>query len=532
MSRLRIFGAICVAASLGLGLLASVTAPPAAAAPLVWGACDPIHGASKETQCATIRVPRDYANPGGPTIAITVSRLPARDQANKRGVLFGNPGGPGGDAIGLFTALAPPAALRDNWDLIAVQPRGLLGATPVECGLDKSLEAVLSYGKSIRDRCEKQVPGYTRTLTTEATARDIEETRKALGVNKVSLYGLSYGTFLMSTYATLFPDRTDRLVLDSSMNPDWVWNDVIAEQTPHYKARVNAMMAWIAQHDNVYHLGSTPLAVYTKWSDRVTREAGVPPSLAGPPAQVGDVPPGIKAFARQYIDGVNLTAEARAQAANLIATLLVPNGLQAKSVLYSLTRQAAPDRNSWPYVAALTAGLRKPQTPPKTYGKILANGQNLQSLILCNENQVAPQPALTPAALYANLVVADLFSGAGLLYQSGLACAGAPPVTRPVKVANKGLAVQPLQIDSVDDPQTPYGGALVMQRTMRSHLITVGGGDHGQFGRKNKPLDDAIVEYLSTGTTGLRSAPQAPIVTPLLPPQGARTAAGVQGSWS
>lgn len=500
------------------GMLLVAPPAPVLAAPqsLSWGQCNPIHSATG-AQCATVRVPRDYAKPGGATITLTVSRMPARDPARKRGVLFGNPGGPGGDAIGMFSALEMPEQVRDEWDLVAVQPRGLIDGTPVQCDPAKPTDIdPTRLGAVNRERCEKNTPGYTRTITTENTARDLEQVRQALGVNKVSLYGLSYGTLLMSTYATLFPQRTDRLVLDSGVDPAWVWNDILAEQTPGYKARVNAMMSWIAQRDNIYHLGTTPLAVYRKWSAKVTSEAGVPPSLAAPPARVGDVPPGLRAVAQQYIDGVNLTADARARFENLVATLLNPGKLQATSSLLSMTRLAAPDRNLWPLIALLTNGSTKApaKQAPETI-KLLTNFQDMQAVILCNENQAPAQPAQLPASWYANFLVADIFDGPGLLYRSGMACAGAPPVTRLVGIANKGLAVQPLQLQGLGDPQTPYRGAQTMRRLMGSHLITVGGGDHGQFGRSNPVVDNAVTQYLRTGRTSVASAPQAPITAPL-----------------
>ncbi|MGK2319234.1 alpha/beta fold hydrolase [Gordonia rhizosphera NBRC 16068] len=523
--RTRIRRLLAAVVTIG-AVLGVLTAPSAAdaspAQTLRWGACPPIHGAGPDVRCATVRVPRDYADPTGPSIDILVSRLPARDPGRRRGVLIGNPGGPGGDAIAMFSALPLPDAMRDEWDLVAVQPRGLLSSTPVECAPvqeSDTLAAITAAGALNRERCDKSRPGYVRTITTENTARDIEWVRRLLGVDKVSLYGISYGTLLMSTYATLFPRHTDRLVLDSGVDPSWIWNDVLASQTDGYKRRVHEMMAWIAQHDNIYHLGTTPLAVYRAWSAKVTEESGVPPSLAAPPAQVADVPPGLRAVAQQYIAGANLTAEARAGVENLIATLLVPGGNQATSSLLGLTRLAAPDRNAWPLVAMRTNGRA---TPPAKISpqliKILTNLQQMQNLIMCNENQVPAQPAQIPAAVYADFVVGDVFDAPGLYYASGLACAGAPPVVRPVTLSNRGLAVQPLQIQSLGDPQTPYRGGLAMQRVMRSRLITVGGGDHAQLGRHNAPLDRAIVEYLRTGRTAVRSVPQAPITASLTTP--------------
>lgn len=513
--------AIAVAVALAVGLLAL---PPAAAAPvpeLRWGSCPPIHDALPEARCATVQVPLDHANPDGPTIDIMISRLAARDPDRRRGVLIGNPGGPGSDAIGMFSRLPVPDDMRDEWDLVAVQPRGLLSATPLKCrpvSDSEQLAALTEGGALQRRRCAASTPAYLRTITTENTARDIEVVRRLLGEQKVSLYGISYGTLLMSTYATLFPRHTDRLVLDSGVNPALVWNGVPASQTQAFKRRMNEMMAWIAKHDNIYHLGRTPLAVYHQWSAEIVAESGVPPSLAAPPAQVGDVPPGLRTVTQQYLAGVNLTADTRARVENLIVTLTRP-GVQANSLLLGITRIAAPDRNKWPFVAMRINGRAQPKAEPDPeVVAILTSLQDLQSVIMCNENQAPAQPQQIPASVYMNAVVADVFDGPGLYYQSGMACAGAPAVTTPVALANKNLAVQPLQIQARDDPQTPYREALSMQRLMRSHLITVGGGDHAQLGRSHPPLDGAIVDYLRTGTTSVTSVPEPPITASLTTP--------------
>ncbi|MET9202750.1 alpha/beta fold hydrolase [Gordonia sp. NPDC003585] len=515
----RLLGAV-VAIGAAAGVL--TTPPQAVAAPqsLQWGPCPKVHSTSSAVQCATVVVPRDYAKPNGPTINVTVSRIPARDPAHKIGVLVGNPGGPGGDALGLFSWAPPPAPVRDRFDLVAVQPRGLWSATPIRCAkfnADNDIEALMNYGAINRQRCERQSPGYPSTITTENTARDIEMVRRALGVNKLSLYGLSYGTTLMATYATLYPQHTDRLVLDSAVDPTGVWNRVGNDQTPGYKARVNAMMTWIAQHDNIYHLGKTPLAVYRKWSALVEKQAGVPPSLAAPPAQVGDVPPGLKAVSQQYIAGVNLTADVRARWENFVATMLTGKEQSDSSLLVG-TRQLAPDRNYWPIVALRLANKlprRKAVKPTQEEIAAAEASSNMHNIIMCNENQYPAQPSQIPAALFSNLVVSDVFDAPGLFWGAGIACAGTTPIVRPVATRNRGLAVQPLLINSLGDPQTPYRGAMRLRAQMGAHLITVGGGDHGQLARGNRPLDAAIAQYLITGHTSVTSAPQAPITTPL-----------------
>ncbi|WP_439031336.1 alpha/beta fold hydrolase [Gordonia terrae] len=510
--------AVTVAALVGTGT--GALAPSAGAAPddLEWTACPAVHGVAPEVRCATVEVPLDYSKPDGKTIEIGVSRMAARDQSRRRGVIMGNPGGPGGDGIAMFSQVRPPAAMLDEWDLVAVQPRGLVSGTALRCDpiTGDEPELMTALGKVNRDRCERRTPGLGASLTTENTARDMEVVRRLLGEQKVSLYGISYGTLLMSTYATLFPQRVDRMVLDSGFDPGLVWNSLLAAQTPGYKTRVHEMMAWIARHDSVYHLGKTPLAVYREWSDRVSAEAGVPPSLLGPPAQVGDVPPGLRAFARQYIAGTDLTADARARFENFVATLLRPGSLQLTSTLLALTRAFAPDRNSWPTIALMTAdpGRKLPKPSPEALAAAQVS-QDMQAAVLCNENRVPAQPSLGFEAFIANYVTGDPFDAPGLAYRSGIACAGAPALTRPVDIGNRGLAVRPLQIQSIGDPQTPYRGSLVMRQQMGSHLITVGGGDHAQLGRANAPLEAAIVEYLRTGRTGVTRVEQAPITAPL-----------------
>ncbi len=503
----------------GLVDTARVVAPAGAAVPeLEWTSCPAVHGVPASVRCAAVEVPLDHAKPNGPTIELLVSRIPARDRAQRRGVLMGNPGGPGGDGIAMFSQLRVPDEVRDQWDLVAVQPRGLVSGTPLKCDpiTGSEPETFTAAGKLNRDRCERQTPGVGSTLTTENTARDIEVVRRALGESAISLYGISYGTLLFATYATLFPQRVDRMVLDSGFDPGVVWNALLDTQTPGYKARVHAMMAWIARNDRIYHLGATPLAVYRKWSNRVSAEAGVPPSLVAPPARVGDVPPGLRAVADQYIAGTDLTADARARFENFVATLLTPGSAQANSGLLILTRAFAPDRNLWPAIAMMTAGTaRKFAEPPPAVLEAATVSQDMQGTVLCNENQVPADPSMSLPAFITGYVTADPFEAPGFVYRSGMACAGAAPVTRPIQIRNRGLAVRPLQIQSIGDPQTPYRGSLVMRRQMDSHLITVGGGDHGQLGRANRPLDAAIAEYLRTGRTAVTRVPEAPITAPL-----------------
>jgi hypothetical protein len=101
-------------------LVASLIATPAAAHAnpgLDWQPCTNQPG----LQCATLAVPLDYANPGGETISLAVSRLPSTNPGKRTGVLLVNPGGQGDSQLGLPLELAArglPRSVLDRYDLI------------------------------------------------------------------------------------------------------------------------------------------------------------------------------------------------------------------------------------------------------------------------------------------------------------------------------------------------------------------------------------------------------------------------------
>lgn len=508
---------VLAAAGLVVVQSASPAAPTAQAAP-AWGAC-PDTVSTPGAVCTTVAVPQDYADPDGETIDITVSKLPARVPESRRGVLFGNAGGPGGDSLtyyddnDLFTW---PEAMRDEWDLIGVQPRGLAHAGPLECApmaADPVMVAT-NAGGAHRAACEEASGDDWRHLTTENTARDWEQVRLALGEEEISIHGLSYGTLLGSTYATLFPQHTDKMVLDSGVDPDWIWNQVLLEQNEPYKQRVRAMFDWIAAKDDVYGLGETPLAVYQRWTERVLAESGTTPTLAPPPAEVGDVPAEWQNLAQLWIDGTTATGPARVQMEGLARQIMTPGAVQSASPMLAATRGLAPQSQGWPMIAEALrddapVGKVDPEMPEVPEEAMTA--LNMQSAILCNENQVAPRPLDYPGFLWTQFVTGDIFDATGWMFSSGAACAGAPAVTTPVDVSGGALDVDPLLINSVGDSQTPLHGAHALADRMGAHVITVDGGDHGQVAKGNQVVDDAVVEYLRTGDTDVTHAPAPPM---------------------
>jgi pimeloyl-ACP methyl ester carboxylesterase len=150
--------------------------------------------------CATLAVPVDYAEPGAATIDLALIRHRAEDPQRRIGSLVVNFGGPGESGVeGLisFAGERLPAQVRDRFDLVSFDPRGVGRSAPVRDGND----ALLPH------------------MSTRNTAHDLELLRAALGAQKLNYLGYSYGTYLGAAYAGLFPGHTGRLVLDSGIDP-------------------------------------------------------------------------------------------------------------------------------------------------------------------------------------------------------------------------------------------------------------------------------------------------------------------------
>ncbi len=484
---------------------------------IAWEEC-PSQVTDEAADCGRIQVPTYYSDPDGAQISVGFVRVPATDQANLRGTLFGNPGGPGGDAYSYFgnpDAMAWPEGVTSEWDRVAVQPRGLPGSTPVQCNElapgYSDIDIVTREGAFVRDSCEIGTPGYTASLTTENTAEDWEMVRRALDEERISIMGLSYGTFLGSVYASKYPQHTDKVVLDSGMDPNQAWNGVMDAQEGGYLGALHDFLNWVAERNDVYGLGTTPLAVYQAWSARVVAESGTNPTVVPPPARIGDVPPGLEWAGQAAADIMTATGGARVQVEGLSSQAMNPGSVQAQSPTLGITRGMIPMPTQWDALARIINGS---QPIPEGLAAMDEETQedfvtsiNMQRLIMCNENQVAPNPADILPYAWTNFVTGEIFSAPSHQFSSGAACSGAPAVAGAPVIDGSGLETRPLQIQSTGDPQTPYADAAPLARQMGSHVITVHGPGHGQVGMGNAAVDEAVVEYLRTGRTEVTDLP-------------------------
>lgn len=267
----------------------------AGAAGPVWGACPAdVVTAPFTAQCAKVEVPLDYSDPDGTAIELTVSRIASTQPGKRRGILMFNPGGPGGTGLDQPAFLARkglPASVMDAYDLIGMDTRGVGHSTAMSCGFtaedaywanippyavdDAAVIAQSKIAEEVAQRCAANDPeGRLRHLTTANMARDLDRIRAALGEEKASFYGASYGSALGSAYVSLFPGTTDRIVLDSNMAGTHLDPASLRRFAHGFEETFPDFAAWAAKRHGSYGLGRTPAEVrqtYFTLAERLDR---------------------------------------------------------------------------------------------------------------------------------------------------------------------------------------------------------------------------------------------------------------------
>ena len=501
-----------VAASVSLAAMATVSIPAQAEPvkrPAITQEDCPEYVNKPGTSCGRMDVPMDYSNPDGKKISVGFIKAAATKPEKRRGVLFINPGGPGGSVYHQFTTVEGypdttprwPKEVREEWDIVGVQPRGLEGSTKLECEEVNAgpIDQIQRSGGLIKDACDAKMPGYAATLTTENTARDWDQVRQAMREDKISIYGNSYGTVLGSMYATTFPEHTDKVVLDSGYNPD---NDH-SEQVDGFRKAAHDFFGWASQHDDVYHMGTTPRAVYKSWAERVRQETGVTPTLPPPAAEEEDLPDALGSTGS--IGTEAMTDPTAVKAEGLLTQLTHPGAKQNQSASMQLLRMGLSQPALWPWVAGKLSSA-EPVTLPDKVLEALSEVGNMPLMVECNDRAHPVHLDRMISGLWGQTVIGDPFSDIDLT-SSGMTCSGITPEHPAPDITGEKLAVRPLQIQGTSDPNTPYETFDKMATAMRSHVLTVDGPGHVQISTDNPQLGPVITEYLRTGTVNQTRIP-------------------------
>ena len=203
--------------------------------PIVWTACD--GSTNTEVECGNIEVPFDYADPEQGSFVLYVKKHNAASPADRIGSMMVNPGGPGfgGSSLADDAQYYFSQDLIDRFDIIAWDPRGTGESTPaVDCvdtfdeyvALDSppdtpdEKQALIDASQAFNDKCAENSGTILPYISTQASAQDINSLRLALGEEKVSFFGFSYGSELGTTWATMFPETVRAIVVDGAVDPN------------------------------------------------------------------------------------------------------------------------------------------------------------------------------------------------------------------------------------------------------------------------------------------------------------------------
>ena len=207
-------------------------------------------------KCTSVEVPVDYEKPEGDTLKLRVKVIPAKGGGGRS--LFINPGGPGGEALSFANYMKSQfgQGVLERYDLVGVDPRGVGQSTPVDCLSDRGLDAYAASEPDPDDQaeiaayraqtidfglgCEKKSGAVAAHISTEEAARDFDVVRALLGAKTFDWYGASYGTQLGATYATLFPKRVGRMVLDGASDPSLSAEESAFGQTTGFERALDA----------------------------------------------------------------------------------------------------------------------------------------------------------------------------------------------------------------------------------------------------------------------------------------------------
>ncbi|MFD0211788.1 alpha/beta hydrolase [Streptomyces hirsutus] len=446
-----------------------------------WGRCEasgdtPAPG--EEWQCGTLRVPLDWSEPDGGTIGLALIRAKATGDDRLGSLLF-NFGGPGGSGVSMMPSYATTASkLRERYDLVSWDPRGVAASEGIRCRDDEEIQAAESvdstpdtpaeeqayladaadFGKG----CQESAGKLLAHVSTTDTARDMDRIRQALGDDRLTYFGISYGTELGGVYAHLFPKRVGRLTLDAVVDPS---ADTVGHAENQTRGFQRALDNYLKSTGRDPGQGSREIA---ELLDRIDAEP-LPTSSKG----------------RELTQSLALTG------------IVLP--------LYS--------KDGWP---VLTSALEAAEEGDGSELLALADGYNerdasgkygttthSQRAISCLDDKQRMTAAQTEELLPEFERISPVF-GPFLGWDTAGWCHDWPvPGQHDTPEVSAPGAAPVLVIGNTGDPATPYEGARRMADELGEGVgivLTWEGEGHGAYGSGSDCVDSTVNAYLLDGT--------------------------------
>lgn len=462
-------------------------AVPRPGTPVQWLPCNAGSGDHVQipdnAECGMLSVPVDYSKPDGDVARLAMIRFPAAGR--KIGSLVINPGGPGESgvesAVSLLSGL--PQSVKDRFDIVGFDPRGVGSSTPaVWCNSDEDndrlradptveytpegVEHLENETKKFVQRCvDKMGKEFLENVGTENVAKDLDAIRVALGDDKLTYLGYSYGTRIGATYAEQFPQKVRAMILDGAVDPN---ADPVEEDIRQAAAFQKAFDDYA--------------------TDCTTKNPDCP--LGTDPAKAVEV---YKSLIDPLVEHPAKTRDQRGLGYSdaTVGTILP---LYSPNLWRHLTEGLTGLKNGNGDVMLALADLYMGRDAKGHYN----NSTDVRVAVNCVD-----KPAITDRATVveedrrAREVAPFMSYGEFTGHAPMGTCAfwPVPPTSKPHEISVKGLPPT-LVVSTTNDPATPYQAGVDLARQLGGTLVTFEGTQHTVVFQGNKCIDDIAATYL------------------------------------
>jgi pimeloyl-ACP methyl ester carboxylesterase len=438
-------------------------------------------------QCATAKAPMDWAHPADDSVDLALIRKAT--SGTKLGSLLVNPGGPGASGYNFIQSsidYAVDAKLREHYDIVGFDPRGVGRSSAVKCyenpaDLDEFLYGLSPhpYGsdawiadqeasmKKFGQDCLKYTGKLLGFVDTVSAARDLDLLRGILGDKKLNYLGYSYGTLLGATYAELYPKNTGRLVFDGVVDPATTDFDVTSVQAQGFEGALRAYLADCLKGKKCPFTGTV--------DDSMTK-------------------------IRQLLDKLNVTPlpttdGRQVGSATMFNAIILP--LYSKSNWPALTQLFTSVKGGDGDYALQLADNYNDRNPDGTYSD---NQTEAFTAINCLDYKVTSTEASLRPEAEKLAKLAPVF-GPQMSY-GGTSCAQWPfPSTRDRVPITAAGSAPILVVGTTNDPATPYIWAKNVAKTLENgHLVTYKGEGHTAYNKSNSCVNDTVDDFFVNGT--------------------------------
>lgn len=447
---------------------------------VVWTSCN------GTMQCAKITAPMNWADPGQASIKLALIRHPATGA--RLGSLLVNPGGPGASGYSFVRdnlSYAVDSTLQSRYDIVGFDPRGVGLSSAVECGGASVLtpylftiapgavgsdEWIAANEKASADfgaECAKNTGALLHYVDTVSAARDLDLMRAVLGDTKLNYLGYSYGTLLGSTYASLYPGKTGRLVLDGALDPASSLFTVSDVQAKGFESAFRAYLTKCIGTSDCPFTGSV--------DDALTETGKILDRLSASPLLGSD--------GREL--GVN----------TMFTAIITPLYSQANwHYLNTLFTEVLKGRTKTAFLLADSYYQRQPD------GSYQSNETEAFTAINCLD--YATDATVSTMRTEAAQLAIDAPVFGPVMSYGAMTCASWPfqSTQMPAPITADGSA-DILVIGTTNDPATPYVWAQNLAGELQhGHLVTFHGEGHTAYNKSNSCVDNTVDHYFVSGT--------------------------------